>query len=845
MKKPLPFPPILATLALSCLSLPQLSAQEINPYDGSPEWYKPGHPTNPAEAAAIETLPGFQVEKLLQVPESIGSVTCMATTPDGQILFATQHKAGLYKFDPENPQVPPQALGGAAETFGWAHGLLYAHDSLYVTVAEKNDFHATGVHRLTDADGDGEFDSHELILPIDGNGEHGPHALVASPTDDYIYIVSGNFTPVPDRIQKNLTPSSEGADHLMTRSVESSRYTDGCWIARFEADGSNPELIATGLRNAYDFAINPQGEIFTFDSDMEYDLGLPWYRPTRINHVISGAHFGWRDGPRKWPALYEDSLGSVIDIGPGSPTGMLFGHNTHFPPKYQKALFALDWTFATLYAIHLKPQGASYTASAEPFLTGLGLPLTDAIIGKDGSLYFSVGGRRLGAAIFRVSYPEKKYPSLAASSSPPHSPSQSSSLDKIWPNLNSADRHVRYTARVALEALPLSQWSTAALAETQLIAKQTAQLALVRKGSPSDLASLKEIILSEETKTLDTEALLRHLRICELLVARTPNLDQETQTRLIKSLRPLLPHDSHLVNRELSRILCFLRDEASIETLLDLMESDTGTPFTVSSDLTSRNLKYASALFDMMQAAPMTERLHHAQMLTSIEDGWTQPQRIRYFKLIVEAITTSKGGDGYLPAWRKILDTARGSLPTSLQSELAHIWAEVDKPQELPSPKGPGRLWEVDPLLEKMATGLVGRDIENGKTMYAAARCITCHSYKGEGGLSGPNLNGLSQRFTPKDILEAIILPSKAISDQYQLTVITLKSGDSLSARIIARDSQFTTVAPNALKPQETRSIPNSEISDLSPFPVSTMPPALLNSLNEDEVLDLLAYLLK
>ena len=53
-----------------------------------------------------------------------------------------------------------------------------------------------------------------------------------------------------------------------------------------------------GFRNAYDIAFNAHGELFTYDSDMEWDRGLPWYRPTRILHVVPGGfvrirHFGF------------------------------------------------------------------------------------------------------------------------------------------------------------------------------------------------------------------------------------------------------------------------------------------------------------------------------------------------------------------------------------------------------------------------------------------------------------------------------------------------------------------------------------------------------------------------
>src|SRR5205823_109256 len=141
---------------------------------------------------------------------------------------------------------------------------------------------------------------------------------------------------------------------------------------------------------------------------MEWDIGLPWYRPTRINHCVSGAEFGWRNGSGKWPDYYPDSLPAVVNIGLGSPTGITFGTGAKFPAKYQRAMFALDWTYGIIYAVHLYPNGATYIGEPERFLSGKPLPVTDAAIGPDGALYFTIGGRGTQSGLYRVSYTGKE-----------------------------------------------------------------------------------------------------------------------------------------------------------------------------------------------------------------------------------------------------------------------------------------------------------------------------------------------------------------------------------------------------------------------------------------------------
>lgn len=164
-------------------------------------------------------------------------------------------------------------------------------------------------------------------------------------------------------------------------------------------------MVASGFRNEFDAALNADGELFTYDADMEWDVNTPWYRPTRVCHVTSGAEFGWRNGGGKLPVHYPDSLPAVIDIGFGSPTGVCFGYEAQFPARYQNALFISDWSYGKLYAVHLTPSGSTYSATLEEFITGTPLPLTDVVINPhDCAMYFTIGGRKVQSGLYRVTY---------------------------------------------------------------------------------------------------------------------------------------------------------------------------------------------------------------------------------------------------------------------------------------------------------------------------------------------------------------------------------------------------------------------------------------------------------
>ena len=130
------------------------------------------------------------------------------------------------------------------------------------------------------------------------------------------------------------------------------------------------ELFCIGFRNEYDIALNRYGDLFTYDADMEWDMGSPWYRPTRICHVVSGGDYGWRSGTGKWPTYYEDSLPPVVDIGPGSPTGVVVRHrreiSRQIPGRDLRARLDLRHDLRDPPA----PDGAGYTGQSEPFVTG-------------------------------------------------------------------------------------------------------------------------------------------------------------------------------------------------------------------------------------------------------------------------------------------------------------------------------------------------------------------------------------------------------------------------------------------------------------------------------------------
>ena len=150
----------------------------------------------------------------------------------------------------------------------------------------------------------------------------------------------------------------------------------------------------------------------------------------------------------------------------------------------------------------------------------------------------------------------------------------------------------------------------------------------------------------------------------------------------------------------------------------------------------------------------------------------------------------------------------------------------------------------MDELNNSASNGLVGRDFEGGRKMFAAGGCYACHRFGNQGGMNGPDLTGSGGRYSPHDLLEQIMYPSKEINEQFVPTFVTLKSGETLSGVVVNLNGDRITLNTDLYNPNQRTSVQRKEVESMGPSPVSPMPPGLLNMMKKEEILDLLAYIL-
>jgi len=782
------------------------------------------------DPATITVPAGFKIELLRSSQPGEDSWVSMAFDPQGRLTLACE-KQGLLRLTLEPGGV--QKVERINDSLLECRGLLYAHGALYA-----NANNSKSLVRLRCSKSDDQFDEVTELLHTDGGVGHGRNHVKLGP-DDLLYVVHGN----------NVVGTPRAASDSPLRPMQEDRLIPCPWdpqmfdgdvtmpaghVLRTDLDGRSWTMLAGGFRNELDVAFNEDGEMFTFDADMEWDAGAPWYRPTRINHVISGADYGWRRGTSKWPDYFPDCGPTLLNIGLSSPTGVIFGTKSQFPGKWRRAFFICDWAYGRIMAVQLRPQGASYTATVEPFVTGRPLNVTDAAIGPDGAMYFVTGGRRTQSGLYRVSYtgpniaePPKSAGELAAEARGAearalrhrleafHGHPQPGVVEEIWPHLGSSDPWIRHAARIALEWQDVGQWRDKALAEPEVTASLTALLALARSNDTPSQRPLLARLDALAFAGLNDEQQILALRDYQLAFIRLGAPDSELAVAAGRRLDAFYPARSWPANHLLCELLVYLKSPQVIEKTTALLT----------------------------KAQRSEDLLHYLFFLRNINTGWTIDQRRSYFEGLNRAVKM-EGARSYQSSLRLIRSEVVAVLTPAERATLGPLLDEPSKDEPAPNtgPQVLVKVWTAGDLLPKLDRISHGRSFSSGRQAFATAQCITCHRLGKTGGDFGPDLTAVAARFDRRAILDSILEPSKVIDDKYRNTLFTLKDGGSVAGTIEREEETKVFVRISPLAGQMT-TLNKPDIVRREASPISPMPPGLLNVLTENQILDLLAYL--
>ncbi len=342
-----------------------------------------------AQQHGLKVPPGFEVTEYAD-GKLANDIYCMTIDPLGRIVVAGRGYIRIL-IDDDGDGRADRAIEFAAEPKDGAMGLWWEADALYVTGDG-------GLRRFRVKDGRADGPS-ELIRAMKTGGEHAAHAIRRGP-DGWLYVLCGNNTGIDRSFAQ--TPASPVKEPIA-----------GC-VLRFSPDLRKSEIVAHGFRNPYGMDFDLRGDLYTFDSDNERCVSLPWYEPTRLYRIVNGGFYGWLNPQRvsfwRMPPYFFDVVPPTRTLGRGSPTGVACYRHAQFPSHYHGGLFLCDWTFGRIHFLRYTeiPTELRHWGWPEEFLSSVGengfAPTAIVVHPATGDVFVSTGGRGTRGAVYRIRF---------------------------------------------------------------------------------------------------------------------------------------------------------------------------------------------------------------------------------------------------------------------------------------------------------------------------------------------------------------------------------------------------------------------------------------------------------
>ena len=821
----------------------------VSPLENYEQW-RQSTATGKGPTQKFFTPPGFEVSLVRTAAADEGSWIALAFDPQGRAVVSREDQ-GFLRLTLDDKRTSVARVEAIASDLKECRGLLFAHDRLY---ADANN--SKGIYTLT-LTNDGKVADQKLLRAFPGDVGHGRNDLALG-RDGEILAIFGDSVARPEGI-----PTDDFVDR--TSPLRTSRFNlargekplkEG-WVVRTDPDVKQWELVCCGLRNPYGIAAHPNGDLFTYDADNEFDMGTPWYRPTRIVQLRSGADFGYSAAADKRRPHFVDNATNaqpVIDVGRGSPTAVMFGDGLKFPPPYRYALFVLDWTYGRVLAVHLDPRGGGYRAALETFLQGRPLNVTDVAAGPDGAMYLITGGRKTQSALYRVAFTgttrkhlddslhereaaeySEEQRKLRRQIEQLHGTTNTDSLQLALDHCNHSDPTIRYASRIVLESRPVESWTQHVW---NAVSAEDAIAAAIRASNDDEFGSgLKALQSSREymTKARMLRKAFVDVAVGEDTLRRNPELVRS----IPKYWFDFVAHFEHLfrywgddpldvsqygTNHELRRRLICLLAKLDAPQAVDL------------------------AAKSLLVSPVQEDKLAALSALSTLKTGWTPETRRLYFTALRDG-RRFVGGQGMPGFLDQIRSDAVATLTDEEQKSLADLLAppkEEDEP--LPPPRAVVKQWTLDELAKLAVAEDAQGDPKRGAEIFRAALCSRCHRAGANGPAVGPDLSFVAARFSRRDILHSILTPAAAVAEQYRNSEIITADGRTLTGRVVAEGdyrSEKLLINIDPLRPSKVVEIDKKEIAEHRLLGTSPMPAGLLDGFTAAEVRDLLAFLEK
>ncbi len=383
---------VLMALLVSCKEQ-QKTTQEETSEEISLVQYQESVSTLPIDRLKLPK--GFKIEVYA---DSIDGARSMAMGENGTLFVGTRNENKVYAIQDRDKDFRADKVVVLDTTLEVPNGIAYKDGSLYVAEVGR-------LLRYDDIEAQLESPPEPVVVYDDYPTEfHHGWKYIAFGPDEKLYVPVGAPCNICDS------------------TVSDQRFAT---ITRMDADGSNREIYARGVRNSVGFTWHPKTKEFYF-TDNGRDMMGDDIPPCELNRVTeAGQHFGYpfcHGGMVKDPEFGDqrpcsDFIAPIQALGAHvAPLAVKFYDGDMFPEKYKDYAFIAEhgsWNRSKKvgYKISLVQLKNDKAVAYDTFLEGWLDEASQERFGRPVDLLFLADGSLLisddyGDAIYRVTYRE-------------------------------------------------------------------------------------------------------------------------------------------------------------------------------------------------------------------------------------------------------------------------------------------------------------------------------------------------------------------------------------------------------------------------------------------------------
>lgn len=714
--------------------------------------------------------PRLQLELIAEQPDIVTPVG-ITFDSQGNLLVIESH---THHRQPDYQGPPKDRIRRFADTDGdgkldtWSTFYEGTESTMSILAAKDGSVYVATrmeVFRLRDTNGDKVADKREEIAHLETAGRY-PHNGLAG------------LTIGPDRLLYFGLGENLGEPYTLTGSdgTKLSGEGEGGTIYHCNLDGSDLQLMATGVWNPFGMIFDPAGRLYMVDNDPD---SRP---PCRLLHIVPGGDYGYqfrygRTGVhplQAWNGELPGTLPMVAATGE-APSAVTWYHGQ---------LWGTSWGDHRIETFRLGNKGASVQATFQTMVQGdHNFRPVDFAIAPDGSLYFTdwvdrsypVHGK---GRIWRLTWKEEPESSEALPLSTAEK--EANELRKS-PTLAAFEYDDPFLHQAAVYGfaqqgidMPLELWKELPTGMQRLGILEAYRWSYDTKKIDTAPLQLLRAALEDRDDRVRIYAMrwIADLQAKEFL----PELKQRLQTQRpsVREFPVLLSTISWLESGsvggkneilEQQTLASIIRDENQ-STALRTLALKLINPR--SKQLTDETLQTLSHSADPALARQTLQALYlrggnfGEKVATKLALNTTLDPQLRAMAIV----GLSDHADVHQPVLQKLAaddnDIVRREAKRTLRTDT------------IADPTSPEKLDEWLIAIEGEA------DVEAGRRTFLSSKggyCIRCHQYDGSGADVGPDLTYIGQRMTRKRLLESILQPSQEIAPMYVPKVLLTDDG--------------------------------------------------------------------